>query len=128
MLTTAAAALGLAVARGLLWGVIALAPAELPRTAEIALDGAAVTFAAGLAVLMAASTARSRFAVRPIAAGEPLEQWPLVDREACRHAGAGSVCRAPGGPGAALMAGSALMVQTYPHRRTESWDSPPNAH
>jgi putative ABC transport system permease protein len=54
VLTTAAAALGLLLAKGLLWGVIAFSPVELPRTDEITLDGVAVAFAAGVAVLMAA--------------------------------------------------------------------------
>jgi predicted permease len=54
VLTTAAAGLGLLLAKSLLSVVIALVPAELPRTAEIRLDGVAIMFAAGLAVLMAA--------------------------------------------------------------------------
>ncbi len=53
LLTTTAAGLGLLVAKGVLWSVMALAPLELPRTTEIRLDGVAVAFAAAVAALMA---------------------------------------------------------------------------
>lgn len=52
LLTAAAASLGVAVAKGLVSGVIALMPIALPRTTEIAIDRLPVGFAAGVAVLM----------------------------------------------------------------------------
>jgi predicted permease len=53
ILTVTAAGLGLLVAHGLLRGVIALTPLELPRAGEIRLDVLAVIFATSIAALMA---------------------------------------------------------------------------
>ncbi|HET9373212.1 MAG TPA: ADOP family duplicated permease [Vicinamibacterales bacterium] len=55
LLTSAASLCGLAIARGLIAAVIALAPADLPRSAEIRVDAAAVVFVLALAVLLAAA-------------------------------------------------------------------------
>jgi putative ABC transport system permease protein len=114
VLTFAAAAFGLLLAKGLLWGVLAFAPVELPRSAEIALDGVAVTFAAGLAVLMAGFY--GALSVRR-------QGWSLTvnllrgDHGATGNRG-GHFGRDPFivlqvALALTLMAGSALMVKTY---------------
>ena len=51
VLSTTGAMLGLAAGWGLLAGLIALAPPDTPRLAEIGLDGGAVLFAIGAALL-----------------------------------------------------------------------------
>ena len=108
VLTTAAAALGLLLAKGLLAGVIAFAPVELPRTAEIALDAVAVAFAAGLAVLMAAfyGVLSVRRQGRSLAVsllggghGRPGSRRSLGARSVSRAAG-GAGAHADGGVGA----------------------------
>jgi predicted permease len=53
VLTTLAATVGIAIARGLVFGVIALVPVALPRMTEISIDAVPVVFAGGLALLMA---------------------------------------------------------------------------
>ena len=53
VLTTVAAAAGLLLAKGLVFGVVTLVPVTLPRTTEIAIDSVPVAFAFGIAVFMA---------------------------------------------------------------------------
>jgi putative ABC transport system permease protein len=114
VLTTAAATLGLFLAKGVLWGVIAMAPVALPRTVEVALGGMAMAFAAGLAALMAALY--GALSVRPY--GRSL----TVSLVGGGHWATGH----RGGPSGrdpfvvlqvalalTLMVGSALMVKTY---------------
>jgi putative ABC transport system permease protein len=114
VLTTFAAALGLFLAKGVLWGVIAMAPVALPRTGEVALGGMAIAFAAGLAVLMAVFY--GALSVRPY--GRALTASLLGGGHwATGHRG-GPSGRDPFvvlqvALALALMVGSALMVRTY---------------
>jgi putative ABC transport system permease protein len=114
MLTGASAAAGLLLAHEILSAVIAFAPFELPRTAEIKLDGMAVLFAVTVTVLMA--TFYGALSVRR--QGQSLTEGLL-------GGGQWATGRRGGlwGPDAlivlqvalalTLMAGSALMVKTY---------------
>jgi putative ABC transport system permease protein len=113
-LTIAAAALGLLLAKGVLWGVVALAPVALPRTAEIALGGTAVAFAAGLAVLMAAFY--GALSVRPYGRSLTVSllgggHWATGRRGGPRGRDPFVVLQVA--LALALMVGSALMVKTY---------------
>jgi len=114
VLTTAAAALGLLLAEGVLWAVTALAPVALPRTAEIALGGRAVAFAAGLAVLMAALY--GALSLRPYGRNLTTSllsggHWATSHRGGPRGRDPFVVLQVA--LALALMVGSALMVKTY---------------
>jgi putative ABC transport system permease protein len=114
VLTTTASALGLLLAKGVLGTVIALAPVALPRTAEVALDARAITFAAGLAVLTAALY--GALSVRPYGRSLTVSLQSGGPR-ATGHRG-GPRGRDPFvalqvALALALMVGSTLMVKTY---------------
>ncbi|HYN06301.1 MAG TPA: ADOP family duplicated permease [Vicinamibacterales bacterium] len=114
LLTAAAAAFGLLVAKGLVSGVIALVPVALPRTTEIAIDWIPIAFAAGVAGLMTMvygtlSVRRQRHSLTenlssggPRATDHVSRRWvrdPLIVVQAALAL--------------TLMTGSALMVKTY---------------
>lgn len=114
LLTSAAAAIGLLLANGILSAVIALAPLELPRSTEIKLDGMAVLFSATVSGLMAAF-----YGVLSIRRqGQSLIVGLLGSGQRATRARGGFW-----GPDAlivlqvalalTLMAGSALMLKTY---------------
>lgn len=114
MLTSAAVAIGLLSANGILSAVIALAPFELPRTAEIKLDGIAVLFAATVAVLIAAF-----YGVLAVhRQGQSLTGGSLgggrraTGRRGCFW-GPDALIVLQVALALTLMAGSALMVKTY---------------
>jgi predicted permease len=113
VLTSVAALFGLAIARGLIAAVIALAPANLPRSAEIRLDGAAVAFVTLTAVVLAAA-----FAALPVR-----RQHRLAHAPAPSHTGWMTTRREAWGQDLSialqialaltLMVGSGLMLRTY---------------
>jgi putative ABC transport system permease protein len=115
LLTSAAAGGGLVIARGLLSAVMTLAPLELPRTAEIRIDGAAIVFAATIATLMAAFYAacclgrQDRFVTGSL---RDSEQWATGSRAARRWA-RDPLLVLQVALALSLMIGSALMMQTY---------------
>lgn len=128
VLTTAAGALGLLLAQGLLSAVIAFAPVELPRIGEIKLDRLTVLFAAALAVLMAAF-----YGVLSVRRqGQSLTVGFLGGGQ--RSTGRRGGLWGPDGLivlqvalALTLMAGSALMVKTYRNlSRSELGFSPEN--
>ena len=114
MLTGAAAAIGLLLANGILSAVIALAPLELPRAAEIKVDRMAVLFAAAVAVSMAAfygvlSVRRHGPSLTVGFLGDG--QW-ATGRRGGRW-GPDALVVLQVALALSLMAGSALMVKTY---------------
>lgn len=126
LIAATAAALGLAVAKGLVWAVIALVPIALPRTTEIAIDAGAMAFAGTVALLMTffygtLSAGGQGVSLREHllggsgpAAGSASRRWvrdPLIAVQV--------------GLTLILMTGSALMVKTYRNlSRTELGFSP----
>jgi putative ABC transport system permease protein len=114
VLTTTSASLGLLLAKGVVSGVVAMSPVALPRTAEVALGGAAIAFAAGLAVLMAVFY--GALSVRPYGRSLTVSLLSGGNWATGHHGG-------PRGRdpfvvlqvalALALMVGSALMVKTY---------------
>jgi predicted permease len=114
VLTTAAALLGLLVAKGLLSGVLALAPTELPRAAEIQLGGVAGAFAAGVALLMAMFY--GALSVRRLGRSLTVSllndgHWATGHRTGLRGCDPFVVLQVV--LALSLMVGSALMVKTY---------------
>jgi predicted permease len=113
MLTSSAVALGLGLSAGLLAGVRALAPMELPRASEIGFDAATVAFATGLAITMAIL-----YGLLSVRRNDSLT-------EALRSGGAGAAVLGLRGRmrhsltviqvalALTLLVGSALMISTY---------------
>jgi putative ABC transport system permease protein len=126
VLTSVAAGLGLLLARAILAVVIALAPLELPRTAEIGLDRVAVLFALVLAALMAAfyGVLSVRRRVQPLTpGGQGGGSWATGSRSV---RGSHALVAVQVALALTLMAGSALMVATYQNlsRRELGYASP----
>jgi putative ABC transport system permease protein len=113
VLTSAAAVVGLWLANGILSAVAAWAPFELPRTAEIKIDGIAVLFTAAIAVSMAAfygvlSIRRPNHSLSADLLGG---QWATGGRG--RLGGPHALIVVQVALALTLMAGSGLMVRTY---------------
>jgi len=113
ILTSVAAVSGLLIARGLLSMPAARIPFDLPRTSEIALDGAAVLFAAAASVCVALGCGilcvriqRSTLTTAGLGAGSRSTSNRLVSWS-------GALIAVQVAFALALVAGSGLMVQTY---------------
>jgi putative ABC transport system permease protein len=114
-ITATAAALGLLLARGLLWAVMTLAPLELPRTTEIRLDATAMLFAVVVAVLMAMFYTASGLRQQDRSAAASLrdsEHWTTQQRAARRWA-RDPLLVLQVALALSLMVGSGLMLETY---------------
>jgi len=114
VLTIAAGVLGLLIARSLLWGVVVLAPIELPRASEIGLDAVTVLFTVAVAVVTALF-----YGVLSVRAQRGCSAIGLADRSA-RGATRNDTYRTRHpfvalqvALALSLMIGSALMVKTY---------------
>jgi predicted permease len=94
VLTVTAAAIGLPLAKLLLWAVLTFTPVELPRAAEISIDSTSMVFAFVLAVLMAMF-----YGAIPLRQRRRTGRHPIVVLQVALAL--------------ALMVGSALMLQTY---------------